>query len=223
MPTSGKKDGKTKSYGWLWAVFLISGCMFIVGVLIGRGNAPVEFDIQQLQNEIKALKAKEKRAETASRKAEPGFYEALKEPVETTPPPVPKKPVPKKPVPKKSVPKKSAQKQPVPPAVAEKKVATKPVPEKAGKAKSEKALRELGGSDKPLTIQVSSLKDHALAQQTATALKAAGYNAYVITAMVPGKGVWHRVRLGAFADKKEAGSVMKKLKSEGRHPILMEK
>ncbi len=208
MPTSGKKDGKTKSYGWLWAVFLISGCMFTVGVLVGRGNAPVEFDIQQLQNEIKALKAKEQRTETAQRKVEPGFYEALKKPVETTPP---------------QSPRKLAQKKPAPPAVAEKKVAAKPASEKPDKAKSEKALRELGGSDKPLTIQVSSLKDHALAQQTATALKAAGYNAYVITAMVPGKGVWHRVRLGAFADKNEAATVMKKLKSEGRHPILMEK
>ncbi len=208
MPKSGKKDGKTKSYGWLWAVFLISGCMFTIGVLVGRGNAPVEFDIQQLQNEIKALKAKEQRAETTRQKVEPGFYEALKKPVETVPPPVPKKP---------------AQKQSAPPAVVAKKVAAKPAPEKVDKAKSEKALRELGGSDKPLTIQVSSLKDHALAQQTAGALKAAGYKAYVITAMVPGKGVWHRVRLGAFADKKEAGPVMKQLKSEGRHPILMAK
>jgi len=208
MSKSGKSDEKTKPYGRVVAVFLISACMFTVGVLVGRGNAPVEFDIQQLQNEIKALKAREKRAETARSKVEPGFYEALKKPVEKTPPPAPRKPVPK---------------QPVPPAVAEKKVAAKPVPEKAGKAKSEKALRELGGSDKPLTIQVSSLKDHALAQQTATALKAAGYNAYVITAMVPGKGVWHRVRLGAFADKNEAAPAMKKLKSEGRRPILMAK
>ena len=89
--------------------------------------------------------------------------------------------------------------------------------------KSEQTLRELGGSDKPLTIQVSSLKDHALAQRIEKDLKSKGYKAYVITAMVPGKGVWHRVRIGAFADKKEAKPVLKKLKGEGQHPILMEK
>ncbi len=207
MPKSVKKKGKTKPYGWLWAIFLISGCMFTIGVLVGRGNAPVEFDIQELQNEIAALKAREKRAETARNKVEPGFYEALKKPVEKTHPPVKKEPVKKK---------------PSPPTV-EKKVAAKPEPDKSNRVKSEKALRELGGSDKPLTIQVSSLKDHALALRTEKALKAAGYNAYVITAMVPGKGVWHRVRIGAFGDKKEAQPVMRQLKTEGRKPILVKK
>jgi cell division septation protein DedD len=208
MPKNGKKDGETKSYGWLWTVFLVSACMFTAGVLVGRGNAPVEFDILKLQNEIKALKTREKQAETARYKVEPGFYEALKKPVEKISPPARKPP---------------AKKPPKAPVV-EKKVAAKPgTVDKARRLKSEKVLRELGGSDKPLTIQVSSLKDHTLALRTEKELKAKGYNAYVITAMVPGKGVWHRVRLGAFADKKEAEPVLKKLKSEGKKPILMAK
>jgi len=220
MPKSGKKDGKIKPYGWLWAVFLISGCMFTVGVLVGRGNAPVEFDIQQLQNEIKALKAKEQKAETSRYKVEPGFYEALKKPVETTSPPFSKAPIkeqPPSPMPK--VPEK----EPPPPPKAERKQDAVNTVKKNVQVKTDKALRELGGSDKPLTIQVSSLKDHALAQRTVQALKAAGYHAYVITAIVPGKGVWHRVRLGAYADKKEAEPVIKQLKSEGRKPILVAK
>jgi cell division septation protein DedD len=207
MPKSSKKDRKTKPYGWIWAIFLISGCMFTVGVLVGRGNAPVEFDIQQLQNEIKALKAKEKKAQASRHKIEPGFYEALKKPVETAPPPAPKV---------------VAKKQPAP-APVKKETAKPPAPKKDSPKETPKALRELGGSDKPLTIQVSSLKDHTLAQRTANALKSAGYNAYVITAMVPGKGVWHRVRIGAFADKKEAAPIMKQLKTEGRKPIIVTK
>ena len=208
MPKNGKKDGKTKSYGWIWTVFFVSACMFTAGVLVGRGNAPVEFDIQALQNEIRALKAKEKQAETTRHKIEPGFYEALKKPVETIPSPADKPPT----------------KKPPKAPVVEKKVAAKPATaDKDSRRKAEQALRELGGSDKPLTIQVSSLKDHALARLTEKELKAKGYNAYVITAMVPGKGVWHRVRLGAFADKKEAAPVLKRLKSEGRKPILMAK
>jgi len=207
MPKRKKKVEKTKPYGWLWAIFLISGCMFIVGVLVGRGTAPVKFDIQALQNEIRALKAREKRVQALHHKIEPGFYEELKKPVEAPPALQAKKP---------------AEKKSGPPA-AVKKPSVKPSPTKNEKVRVEKVLRELGGSDKPLTIQVSSLKDHALAQRTEKALKAAGYHAYVITAIVPGKGVWHRVRLGAFADKQDAAPVMKKLKAEGRRPILVAK
>jgi len=221
MPKSGKKDGKTKPYGWLWAVFLISGCMFTVGVLVGRGNAPMQFDIEQLQNEIKALKAKEQKAEKSRYKVEPGFYEALKRPVETAPPPIPKAAVKEKSPP--TIPKAPVKEQPPPPPEVAKKQAAVNTVKKDAQVKTDKALRELGGSDKQLTIQVSSLKDHALAQRTVQALKAAGYHAYVITAIVPGKGVWHRVRLGAYADKKEAEPVMKQLKSEGRKPILIMK
>lgn len=221
MPKSGKKDGKTKPYGWFWAVILISGCMFTVGVLVGRGNAPVEFDIQQLQNEIKALKAKERKAETARYKVEPGFYEELKKPVESNSSSAPKAPV-KKQLPSPA-PKEPIKKPPQPPATLENNPAAKHKAKNGSQGKIGKALKELGGGDKPLTIQVSSLKDHALAQRTVQALKAAGYHAYVITAIVPGKGVWHRVRLGAYADKKEAEQVMKQLKSEGRKPILLAK
>jgi len=208
MPNNGKKDEKTKPYGWLWAVFLISGCMFAVGVLVGRGNAPVEFDIQALQNEIKALKAKDKQAEARRYKLDPGFYEALKEPVEPIPSPADKPP---------------AKKPPKAGGVERKVAAKSETVDRSRWKKSEQVLRELGGGDKPLTIQVSSLKDHALALQTEKELKSRGYKAYVITAIVPGKGVWHRVRLGAFADKKEAEPVLKKLKSEGKKPILMAK
>ena len=195
--------------------------MFTVGVLVGRGNAPVEFDIQQLQNEIKALKAREQTAETARYKAEPGFYEELKKPVEVKAPPTPKAPV-KKQLPP-AAPKASSNKPPPPPAKPVKKQASKSEFKKGSPVKTNRTLKELGGGDKPLTIQVSSLKYHALAQRTVQALKAAGYHAYVITAIVPGKGVWHRVRLGAFADKNEAAPVIRQLKAEGRKPILVRK
>ncbi len=218
MPDKKKKDGGTKPYGRWLTVFLISACMFTVGVLVGRGNAPVEFDIQELQNEIKALKARERQAEAERYQIEPGFYEALKKPVENRPrepekPPVAKlkqSPLADKPADDK-------------PAGDKKKVVAPRVPPDDLRKKSEKALRELGGGDKPLTIQVSSLKEHAMALRIEKELKAKGYQAYVITAMVPGKGVWHRVRLGAFADKQAAEPVMQKLKKEGQSPILVAK
>jgi len=37
-------------------VFFISAWMFVLGVLVGRGTAPVQFDIEALQKELIALK-----------------------------------------------------------------------------------------------------------------------------------------------------------------------
>ena len=40
----------------LCLLFLISGWMFVLGVLVGRGTAPINFDIQALQKELLELK-----------------------------------------------------------------------------------------------------------------------------------------------------------------------
>ncbi len=71
----------------LCLLFLISGWMFVLGVLVGRGTAPVNFDIQALQKELLALKEsmvkQEKRAmeidaAKTGAKSSLEFYEALK-------------------------------------------------------------------------------------------------------------------------------------------------
>jgi len=72
----------------LCLLFLISGWMFVLGVLVGRGTAPINFDIQALQKELLELKEsmvkQEKRAMEADAakngdKPSLDFYEALKE------------------------------------------------------------------------------------------------------------------------------------------------
>ena len=42
----------------LWISLFIFGCgwMFVLGILIGRGIAPVQFDIEKLQKELASLK-----------------------------------------------------------------------------------------------------------------------------------------------------------------------
>ena len=71
----------------LCLLFLISGWMFVLGVLVGRGTAPVNFDVQALQKELLALKEsmlkQEKRAmeidsAKTGAKSSLEFYEALK-------------------------------------------------------------------------------------------------------------------------------------------------
>ena len=57
---SGKKSLTKKSRKgtilWICLTFFSCGWMFILGVLVGRGTAPVKFDIEKLQKELVALK-----------------------------------------------------------------------------------------------------------------------------------------------------------------------
>ena len=41
--------------GWAVAVFVISAWMFGMGVMVGRGTAPVSFDIDQLKRTLESL------------------------------------------------------------------------------------------------------------------------------------------------------------------------
>ena len=64
----GKPSSPNKKYRlqltrkgvWFWivSIFFISAWMFALGILVGRGTAPVRFDIHQLQKELAELKKK---------------------------------------------------------------------------------------------------------------------------------------------------------------------
>lgn len=62
-----KNPHQQRSVLWIGFVLLISGWMFFLGVLVGRGTAPALFDYQQIETEITALA----RIFTESRKAQP--------------------------------------------------------------------------------------------------------------------------------------------------------
>lgn len=80
---------KRKGAGmWIGLMIFVSVWMFILGIFVGRGTAPIQFDIQELQKELAALKAEflkkeqnrfENRNDTATGKTELHFYEILKD------------------------------------------------------------------------------------------------------------------------------------------------
>lgn len=196
-------------FGWLWTVFFVSGAMFVLGVLVGRGSAPVEFNIDALQKELVTLKtqaledeAKRFRIEAKAVDGQPGldFHEALKtrQPKTETLPVAPK---PKAPVQTASPP------QQVKPAPAADRTPSAPPPDLS--------------KTRPMTLQVASLKDDAAADRIVQGLAAKGFAAYRVAADLPNKGRWYRVRVGAFKDADEAALIMGKLKKEGREPILV--
>jgi len=246
--SDSKQKAKSKSpprsrnrriaWGRYVAIVLIAAWMFGLGVLVGRGTAPVKFDIQKLTRELEDLIAADLKkqlepveldtAETKT-KTKLEFYEELKKsgPIAPGPPPrnVSRQPKETQPPDNSSHAEDSSpleQKEPTA-ATAAKKSVTKPVGQSEGgnpRSANAAADRPLG-STRNVTIQAASLKDLGEADAMVKKLKARGYPAYKTIALVPGKGIWFRIRVGRYSSRDAAGDVARKLKKEGYRPILI--
>ena len=199
---------------WIFLIVFVSAWMFVLGVLVGRDTVPVKFDIEKLQKELVALKEavirkEQKRFKIDSdgvrNKTDFGFYEALKE--------TKKNKNNGAGISKKQETKHLSKNETV-------KVKKRVI---SGKSKiiNKDKQKNLTETDKKLTIQVASLKDSKDADEMVARLKKKGYPAYRISSNIPEKGIWHRVRIGYFKDKAEAGSTLNKLKKEKYGPILV--
>ncbi len=67
------------------------------------------------------------------------------------------------------------------------------------------------GSINGWSVQVGSFETEATAKQIAVTAKSQGFPAYLASAKVGGK-MWHRVRIGPFADRDAAAAAVAKLK-----------
>ena len=184
-------------------MIFVAAWMFLLGVIVGRGTAPVTFDIEKFQKELADLKEavlkKQKQKfplnSGTPKETELGFYEKLKHSNEENRGHEKQVPVPT-PKPKKSIPEKSA---------------TRPGPtEQAPSAVSN-----------VYALQVASLKDPKIADKMVDQLRNKGYSAYRTTGIVPDKGTWYRVRIGGFKNTTEAQAALKKLKKEGLEAIMI--
>ncbi|HSC86099.1 MAG TPA: SPOR domain-containing protein [Polyangiaceae bacterium] len=77
------------------------------------------------------------------------------------------------------------------------------------------------GADGGFSVQVSSFKNQDDAERFVTELRRRGHHAYRIAANVPGRGLWHRVRVGPFKTKYEATVYKKKLEESERLTALV--
>ena len=210
--------------GWLVGIFVAFGWMFALGVLVGRDQAPVEFDLNALEKKIERLRQKESGTsieEQEEATGSPGdkkqleFYEALPENREDTD------------IPEQRSGKDKKQKVP---AVAE--AAPEPV-SGSGRA-PEKDKRQPASGTKPApenssvasrkgayTIQAASVRNRPDAERLVSKLSKRGFPAFVLTSEIKGKGTWHRVRIGSYASKEAAGPVLDRLRQAGMKPILV--
>lgn len=201
----------------LCLLFLVSGWMFVLGILVGRGTAPVNFDIQALQKELLALKEsmvkQEKRAmETDSAKTGAKssfeFYEALKkkekdEQVQL----IEKKVLPKAPSVTASQPPSTLQ---------------KPLPKARDTRAEKKTLPDVKPTPSgPLAVQVASTKDAASAGELVKKLIRLGYSGFSTKAEIPNKGTWYRVKVGPYRTKAEAELMRQELTKDKFKGIIV--
>ncbi|MBW2662307.1 MAG: SPOR domain-containing protein [Deltaproteobacteria bacterium] len=200
------ETGRRGTVVWICIIAFVSVWMFVLGIFVGRGTAPVKFDIEKLQKELIALKEavlKEEKKQfkldpdTGTGKIELSFYEALKDT-------------------KKNV--RSSGTSPEKKKQPEKEVDVRPSPQLIKTASTGQAKTGDG-----FTIQVASLKDSKAADEITKQLKAKGYPAYTIMAKIPEKGIWYRVRTGEFKNKSETGDMLSRLKKNKFKPIVVQK
>jgi cell division protein FtsN len=199
--------------GQYLTILFISAWMFVLGVLVGRGTAPVKFDIEKLSKELAQLKKADMQKQMArvkidsdafQSKTDLQFYEELKK-------------TKKIPGTSNHTDKSGGN------TFSGKKLQQVPARVPDRKSPNAESARKIppGPTEKNLTIQAASLKDSQEAQELVDQLKKKGYPAYRTIGIVPEKGIWFRVRVGHYGSSEEASNTLKRLEKDGFDPFLV--
>ncbi|SMC79728.1 Sporulation related domain-containing protein [Desulfocicer vacuolatum DSM 3385] len=223
-------------------LFCLCATMFVIGVMVGRGTAPVDFDTRSFQAKLAKL-AGNKNHESSQNKPELDFYKELKKPMPTA----------------FSLPENLLEEEIVAshrdaPVTGEEKVVDIPPPTPIKKGLKKMTRRDVSPAHPPLhgegtnqgnepeyrdarekapevttasrsgwkyTIQISSFRQLADAIGRMEALKVKGLEPHRALALVDGK-MWHRVRVGKFFDTLSAEKALRKLETQGIYGIIIE-
>lgn len=224
-------------YGNIVLITIACAWTFFLGVLVGRGTAPIRFDMEKLDQDLHALQEKVQQHQArqlqtysaaVENKSDLDFYEDLKESGEnlgidpnlTRNPPQPTiapNPAPGTETRASAAPvgipviKRMSGLQPKKKAVVQ-----KPSPQRVTAAP--KPPTAVSGS---LTLQVASLRDAKTADAMVARLRKEGYHVTQKGVTIPGQGIWYRVQVGRFRDRQQAARTMRALESKGLKPILV--
>jgi len=197
--------------------------MFFLGILVGRGTVPSQFDMAALERELvelrKVVVEKAKQAETEEAETfndEPEFFETLKNPAIgpaddmpatapsltpdvtalfklSAPPPGPET---EAETVKPHAAANSANKAPQ---------AAKQLPETAGE------MPQATVDNRRYHIQAAAFENLEEAKQLANRLRDLGFPAYVASVKLSGKGIRHRIRIGPIKGDAEAKNILAQL------------
>ena len=226
MPQPKPKPKSRATAMWLATLLFVAAWMFVLGILVGRGTAPLKFDLDKLQKELTALKAAVKKneernlttaLETLKKKTELAFFETLKEKRDPERPPAGDAAI--TPIPDDRPAARPTEV--VPPA-------TRGTAARAGDAgtpppaaaRSTKTRRSTAG--KSYAVQVASLKAARDADRLVSKLRKQRFTAYRMMARVADKGIWFRVRIGPFASHADAAAALARLKQSKMDGFVMQ-
>ncbi len=207
------------------ALVLIWGLTFAVGMLVGR-----ELGLSSGAGSKNVLGAggtppsdrapRAPKSEGARTEERLTFYQTLTAPTPDLPvigqPTIEERIVPHETAPTKPAPKGERRPPAVKPAPATPRpaVATSQAPA-ASPPVASVAPAGTGPTESQLwTVQVSSFRSRALAEELRTQLAARGFDAYVVSTSTEEGRIRHRVRVGGFATRAEADRIATELKSE---------
>jgi len=209
------------TFGWVCAFLFVAGWMFVLGVFVGRGTAPVHFDMNTLENDLAVLKEtdvkkEKKEIESASGALEQkdvlDFHEALKgtrHKIEKI-----------KPIKEPST--KSEPTKPEPTIL--KKKSKKADTESSNKTIAPKTITaDQNKNVNNITVQVAATENLSTADQFVEKLIKKGYPAYRTVKNVSGKKIWYRVRVGHYTKKSDAKIVLNRLKFEEKTDAFLVK
>jgi cell division protein FtsN len=175
--------------------------MFLLGVIVGRGTAPVRIDIGKLQKELADIKEAVLKKEnlgfsigaSAPKETDLEFYEKLKDSGKDF----------------STEEKRQTE--------TSKKTEKRPSVKPSTPRPPEKVPSPAGGVN--VALQVASLKNPEVADEMVDRLKKKGYSAFKTTAVISGKGTWHRVRISGFQNREQVESTKRRLKKDG-FPVI---
>ena len=223
--TRAKKVPLTSRRGWWVTMTAVAAIwMFFLGIMVGRGTVPSQFDMAALEQELvelrKALMEKTKQPqESETFSDQPEFFEKLKNPAlspaddmpATTPSPVyDVTAVFKSSAPPPLAPELETQKTQTaaPPHIAHK--AAQP-PHTDPKPAAEESKAPAPVDDRRYHIQAAAYENLEEAKQLANRLRNLGFSAYVASVKVSGQGIRHRIRIGPIKGEAEAHNTLTQL------------
>jgi cell division septation protein DedD len=206
---------------------------FFLGVLVGRGTAPVHFDMEKLGQDLQALRERvqdqqarqlQTYSDAVESKSDLDFYEDLKasgenlaiDPALTRSPPQPTMDAATEETAEPATPSDIPVKRRMPGLQPKQNAVVRPPRPEPKAAEARPAAAE--GA---FTLQVASLRDPQMADEMVARLRRQGYQVVRSGVTIPGKGRWYRVQVGRFSDRQAADATIRALESKGLKPILV--
>jgi len=196
----------------------IAGWMFLLGIMVGRGNSPVTFDTQGFQKRLEIIANEFGEKKDIPKKMDLKFYDALDSPVQEES--VLSKNKPLEIMPKKEMSEKEMSVK----EKFEKEILLTPdtLPLKKSRKRltfkkiTQKARTDIGANVIPkikqgkYTIQIAAYKEFKDAITQMALLEEKGFSSYRVKGGKDG-ATWYRVRIGSFASRDEAQKIIEKL------------